>query len=108
MDKIKIASLIPLKKRYLLEDDSIITEDNEMKGKNKVFSIFDFRFFKNNIQKTPIVILINTENINKNLTKLYGEMQALIISTSESVFILLSYHSIKNFCFSYFFNFNYF
>ena len=89
--KITKADSIQIKKQFLLEDDFIIAQDNHLKATNKVFSIFDFRFFENNTKKAPIIILINSENISKQLIKLFVETQALIVSSTIKVISNLYY-----------------
>ena len=83
--KLKKPNLFPIKKQYLLEDDFIIEQDNKLKSQNKMFSIYDYRFFENNIQKIPILVLISSGIINKKMINLFGDMQAFIISTSQAV-----------------------
>lgn len=72
-------------KKFLLEDDCIITEDDQLKFKNKNFSIHDFRFFDNNIKQSPTIIYINTDKINDKFLKLFSEIQGVIITQKDIV-----------------------
>jgi len=55
-------------------------------NKNTILSILDFRIVvNNNIQKTPIIFIINNQVISQQIIKYFEEIDALIISTNFTV-----------------------
>ena len=74
-----------LKKKFLLEDEEIITEENKLKHNYKNFSIMDLRFFETNIQQIPILISIDSVNIDSRILELFKEMHPIIITNDKIV-----------------------